>query len=461
LTYAQPIRLAIIGALGAALVATGIMAAAPSATASLTKGSFYKAQVAAERKKCKKVKAKAKKRKCLKTAKKRAAAKTNQAMKGTNRLYGFGLKAKQIPARNGALIWSKRLPATEGAARTDFVLYSSKSFPGNRKITVSGTVSVPDSPAPQGGYPVISWAHGTTGLADQCAPSRGGDQGSYGGAEPLIEHWLDQGYAVVATDYEGLGTPGVHPYLIGQSEGRGVLDIVRAGRTLDRRLSNEVVIAGHSQGGHAALFAAGLAPTWGAGIGHLGTIPYAPPANLPLQAQGIGALPADAYGISALAAAILRGAVVRDPSIDPEDLLTPEALELYPQAASLCLGELGEEFAAQGVGPGDLLAGPWQSTDSGQAFIQVLVEAEPLVQTNRPMLILQGLQDTTVQPGLTNTLVSQLRNENDPGLIEYYTYGNAGGPDFPTVGPSDHSGILADSIVEVDGFLEARFLPSR
>lgn len=456
MTHAHPIRLALIAIVGAALVATGILATAPVAEANMAKGSFYKAQVAAERKKCKKVKGKAKKRGCLKAAAKRAAAATNRAMKGTSKLYGFGLKPGQIPARNGTLIWSKRLPSTEGAARTDFVLYSSKSFPGNRKIAVSGTVSIPDSPKPAGGYPVISWAHGTTGLADQCAPSRGGDQGSYGGAEPLIERWLDQGYAVVATDYEGLGTPDVHPYLIGESEGRGVLDIVRAGRGLDGRLSNDVVIAGHSQGGHAAIFAAGLAPTWGAGIDHLGTVPYAPPANLPLQAQGIGALPSDAYGISALAATILRGAVVRNPSIDPEDILTPEALALYPLSDQLCLGELGDRFAAEEVGPGDLLAGPWQGTDSGQAFIQVLVEADPLVDTNRPMLVLQGLQDTTVQPGLTNTLVNQLRARN-PGLIEYITYGNAGNPDIPTNDPSDHSSVLADSVDEVDGFLAERF----
>ena len=453
------VRLFAVGILGAALIATGLLATAPLAGASIMKGSYYKSQVAAERKKCKKVKAKAKKRKCLKAVKKKARAKTNRAMKGTSKLYGFGLKANQIPSKKGTLIWSKRLEATEGAARTDFVLYSSKSFPGNRKIAVSGTVSIPEGQKPAGGWPVISWAHGTTGLADQCAPSRGGDQGSYGGAEPLIAHWLDQGYAVVATDYEGLGTKGVHPYLIGDSEGRGVLDIVPAGRQLNGSLSNRTIISGHSQGGHAALFAAGLAPTWGSGIDHLGTAPYAPPANLPLQAQGIGALPADAYGISALATAILRGAVVRDPSIDPEDLLTPEALALYPQAAQLCLGELGVDFAAEGIGPGDLLAGPWQTTDSGQKFIQVLVEAEPLVETDRPTLILQGLQDTTVQPGLTTTLVSQLRGVNDPDLIEYFTYGNAGDPDYPTEDPSDHSSVLADSIVQVDDFLSALFVP--
>ena len=454
MTYPHALRLALIGIFGVALIATGLLAM-PSPADAFTKGSFYKSQVAAERNKCKKVKGKAK-RTCEKAVAGKASAATNRAMSGNLGLYGHNLKPSQIPASNGTLIWSKQLPANENAARTDFVLYSSKSFPGDRKITVSGTVSVPEGAPPAGGWPVISWAHGTTGIADQCAPSLGGDQGSYGGAEPLIENWLEDGYAVVATDYEGLGTKGVHPYLIGESAGRGVVDIVKAGRQLDPRIANKMVIAGHSQGGHAALFAAGIVPTWGQGINHLGTVPYAPPANLPLQAQGIGALPPDAYGISALAATILKGAVVRNPSIDPQDILTPEALALYPLTDQLCLGELGDRFAAGEVGPGDLLAGPWQGTDSGQDFIEVLVEADPLVDTNRPVLVLQGLQDTTVQPGLTNTLVSQLIGRN-PGLIEYITYGNAGNPDVLTNGPSDHSSVLLDSLAQADAFLAERF----
>ena len=125
---------------------------------------------------------------------------------------------------------------------------------------MSGSLALPKGKAPKGGWPIITYAHGTTGAADSCAPTRGYDAGeprSY--AYPLLQRWLKAGYAVVRTDYEGLGTPGVHQYLVGESEGRSVLDAVRAARALEPRLSKRFVIAGHSQGGHAALFAAALA----------------------------------------------------------------------------------------------------------------------------------------------------------------------------------------------------------
>ena len=126
-----------------------------------------------------------------------------------------------------------------------------------KTVAVSGTVAVPKGKAPKAGWPVITWAHGTVGIADACAPSRVGTQANYD--SPLLNRWLKAGFAVVRTDYEGLGTPGEHPYLIGVSEGRSTLDMVRAARKLDSSLGKNVVIAGHSQGGHAALWAASLA----------------------------------------------------------------------------------------------------------------------------------------------------------------------------------------------------------
>ena len=442
----------------AALLSVGLLGTQNASAAEPIKGSMVAYNTSLEKKKCKSKKGKAKAI-CLRSAASRGVSMTRKMMSSTRGLYGYGLKQDAIPARNGTLIWNKRTTTVAGAARTDFVLYSSKSFPGNRKIAVSGTFSVPNGTPPADGWPVISWAHGTTGIADECAPSRFIGSGDYYGSESadLIEGWLDDGYAVLKTDYEGLGTPGVHPYLVGVSEARGVLDIVRAARTANSNISKKVIITGHSQGGHAALFAAQEAAKWTSDLDHLGTVPYAPPADFQLQGAGIGALPPTAYGISALAATILRGAVVSDGSIDPEAILTEEAFALYPKTETVCLGELSEEFAAAEVGPGDLLKPGILFQPAGEGFSNALGAMDPLIRTNRPIFIVQGRQDTTVQPGLTDTLAARLANLN-PGLVEYTVYGNAGSVGVSTPSPSTHSSILLDAREAVDAFLAERFV---
>jgi acetyl esterase/lipase len=187
------------------------------------------------------------------------AAKVRKGPSGT----AFYTPPKPLPGKgHGGLIWARKLTgaaALKGGAGNRLVLYRSSGIAG-KPVAESGTVSIPKGKAPKGGWPVITWAHGTTGIADSCAPSRDSAANpahtliNY--AYPLLQRWLKAGYAVVRTDYEGLGTPGEHPYLIGRSEGRSVLDIVRAARKLDKRLGRRVIIAGHSQGGQAALFAA-------------------------------------------------------------------------------------------------------------------------------------------------------------------------------------------------------------
>jgi pimeloyl-ACP methyl ester carboxylesterase len=137
------------------------------------------------------------------------------------------------------------------------------------------------SPAPLTGRPILSWAHGTpASLTDGCAPSRGAPGASY---PLLLRDFLDGGYAVVATDYIGLGTPGVHPYLVGKSEASAVVSAARAAENFSPlQASGPVIIAGHSQGGHAALWADGMAqaPSYVSGLDVRGVIALAPPTDL-------------------------------------------------------------------------------------------------------------------------------------------------------------------------------------
>ncbi len=154
------------------------------------------------------------------------------------------------------------------------VMYTSTGIEGE-PIVVSGMVFAPSGPVPAGGRPVVTWAHPTTGIEDQCAPSR--SPKPYDDVQGLSE-FLGLGWVVVATDYQGLGTDGMHPYLVGSSEAQGTIDIVRAARSLESETgaSSNYFVFGHSQGGQAALFAGQMAATYAPELQLLGVAAAAP-----------------------------------------------------------------------------------------------------------------------------------------------------------------------------------------
>ncbi len=241
---------------------------------------------------------------------------------------------------HGKLIWERPMTGGESlkGAKNYLVDYKQVGVRGTM-VPVSGMVAIPKGKAPKGGWPVITWAHGTTGIADVCAPSRL-PAGTEGLNSPMLESWIKAGYAVVRTDYEGLGGPGPHPYLIGASEGRGVLDIVRAARQLDRQLSDRVVISGHSQGGHAALWAASLVKSYTPEIRLRGVLAFAPASHIATEVGYLKSV--TATSLTGLAATILRGLDVGYPSLHISSLLTSKGAALYPQTLTKCLGQLDE-----------------------------------------------------------------------------------------------------------------------
>jgi pimeloyl-ACP methyl ester carboxylesterase len=351
---------------------------------------------------------------------------------------------KPLPAgKHGALIWARKLTgaaALRGGAGNRLLLYRSTSATG-KAVAVSGTLTIPKGKAPKGGWPVISWAHGTTGIADQCAPSRDGSAPIVNYAYPLLQRWLKAGYAVVRTDYEGLGTPGAHPYLIGSSEGHSVLDAVRAARKADARLGKRVVLAGHSQGGQAVLWAASLAPRYTPDLKLRGTVALAPASHLSEQAGLLESFHSP-NALTGFAAMVLRGVDVARPSLGVRSLFSDPAKPLYPRTLTECLAQVETSFDA--IAPADLLR---QGADQTPliAAVSQLDDPEDL-NIRTPVQVQQGTADQTVFKLFTDPLVDAYKQRGIK--VTYKTYEGV-----------THGGAVTDahSAADATKYIRARF----
>ncbi|MCB0972282.1 MAG: hypothetical protein KDA97_12310, partial [Acidimicrobiales bacterium] len=169
---------------------------------------------------------------------------------------------------HGTLIRYQRVPDADPEGASAYrIMYLSESVL-DEPIAVTGIATVPTAEAPAEGRTMMTTAHGTTGIADECAPSKkgGANEGT------LVRRAFADTAVVASTDYEGLGTPGRHPYLVGESEGRSVIDALLAARELpDAETGTRFGIAGYSQGGHGALWAAEVSAEWAPDLELVGT----------------------------------------------------------------------------------------------------------------------------------------------------------------------------------------------
>ncbi|GAA4537074.1 lipase family protein [Amycolatopsis samaneae] len=244
------------------------------------------------------------------------------------------------PAAPGDLLESQpttvKVAVFPAPVRAWHLLYRSTSATGAANA-VSGTLLVPPIPWTKGPRPLVSYAVGTHGLGDQCAPSNLLANGTENEIA-LIGQALSRGWAVVLTDYEGLGTPGDHTYAVGQSEGRAVLDAARAAaRVPDAGLSpsGPVGVFGYSQGGQAAASAGELQPT------------YAPELNLVGVAEG--GVPADLKQVMkfndgnagfSLVLGAATGFAAAYPELPFNDILNARGKALVPKVKQMCTVQL-------------------------------------------------------------------------------------------------------------------------
>lgn len=202
-------------------------------------------------------------------------------------------------------------------------------------VAVSGALFIPRGTPPEGGWPLLGWAHGTVGIADICSPSYNGRQQR---DETYLNHWLANGYAVVASDYQGLGTQGTHPYLATRPAAYSNLDIIRAVQSAAFPVSNTIVMIGQSQGAAAAIATVGHAPEYAPELDIQGLVATGAPY---FSAEGIAAIqetrPKDAVdprlGYNFLALSMLG---LIDPEFVLEDYVSADVLPVAMAVTDTC-----------------------------------------------------------------------------------------------------------------------------
>lgn len=299
--------------------------------------------------------------------------------------------ASALPDKPGVLL--REEPMREqleinAASKALRILYTSEDARWQSgQVPVSGTLYIPKGRAPAGGWPLLAWAHGTLGIADVCAPS-------WTGFRPrdaaYINRWLEAGFAVVVTDYQGLGGPGPHPYLYWQAEGRSVLDSVRAARAGRAKLiANKVVIAGQSQGSGAALGAAKLAREYAPDLKVVGVVATGLVSTFP---NGPVSLPV--RNSANMFLSFVSGGL-RDGAPPIEVLLSAQGRELLRTARQACTKEIGVVARQQKVGG---LAEALSISLEDLAAIRIPVTDMTMAPARVPILVGTGLADATTLP---------------------------------------------------------------
>ncbi|WP_421695929.1 lipase family protein [Aestuariivirga sp.] len=349
-------------------------------------------------------------------------------------------------AEHGAVIRSEALTGSASlpsAARNLLVLYHSRNLDG-QDIAVSGTIAIPQGEPPGGGWPMTSWAHGTTGIGPGCAPSRdtpsGPEHAFLGPKQKLMDDYVRRGFVVVATDYEGLGAPGLHPFLQGVPAGRGVIDIMRAAREIDPGIGASYVIIGHSQGGHADLFAASIGPDYAPELKLLGDVAMAPASHIEATVEGMAAATKPSYALG-YAMYVLQSYASNHPGIDLTNILTPEALAHLPETREACITRtVSTGYWATAIPKDQFIPGA-----SLAPVLAVAAANDPgKLKIAGPTLIVQGTADDTVLPAWTDAVVRALCSRGNS--LDYTVYPGA-----------THETIVSQSMEQVRAFVDARF----
>jgi len=355
---------------------------------------------------------------------------------------------------HGDLIDSMEVKAPEGASAWK-ILYLSELHDGT-PVAVSGIVVAPKGKAPEEGRKVVAWAHGTEGGGRNCAPSLPTnpaidliDYFTYESpfqqdvGVPALTEMLEAGYVVVATDYQGLGTPGVQQYTVLNSEANNVWDSVKAAQQIDEtEAGDDVVVLGWSQGGGAAVWM-GQDTEYGEPLNLLGTAGLAPAAdNGPQFAGQVEPGPENSVSVAhavALQLNVYRGFKAAYPELDVSGVVTKAGEEALAGAGIQCVNHLAYVLSSNLTTPFDTLIQPTVPAD----WQQRMNENTPgYVAPTAPVLVMQGTADTVVNPNGTSQYYERACGFGEP--VQYTIYQGATHQTIPTDAKGEYMSWIAD-----------------
>lgn len=330
----------------------------------------------------------------------------------------------------GSLVSAEAMPdfarsLVGSSMRSARVTYRSTSGDTDAPTVVSGSVFTPRTAAPAGGWPLIAFAHGTTGIDTACAPSL---SPTLSEQVPAVDGFIRLGFAVVMPDYQGLGAPGVHPYLDARTAGMNTIDAVRAGRATFPDISTRWVAYGGSQGGGATWAAASMATSRAPDLSLVGAAALAPAADLTgfVDKAEAGTLTSDQR---ATFQAVVESLARLHPDIDRDDYRRGAAASGWA-ALTACSGPLLDQrdAALRAVQARDLAP----STPAAADRVRDRLRAWALPQgpLAAPLYVEHGGKDTFIDAAWTRSAVE--RQCADGGTVTYRMDPDRGHGDVPT-----------------------------
>lgn len=304
------------------------------------------------------------------------------------------------------------------------VVYTSTSGIDGSTQRVSGTIFAPEGSAPEGGWPIIAYGHGTTGVLNDCGPSTDPE---LLGSSQIVAALVRSGYVVAVSDYQGLGLDGTyHPYLDARTVGNNLIDSVRAARKLVPGTSTRWASFGGSQGGQAAWAANELARSYGAGLDIVGSVSLVPAADI----TGLAAAAADGTltdDQKPLLQWVLVGLSQAHPELDLDDYRRGIVAEKWDEL-SACGGVLAADrtsLAAQ-IGDDDLRPATPEATAVLEGYLREM--SLPKSPAAAPMLVIYGGEDTLISQAWTDTAIGAGCAAGD--TIQYVLQPNSGHADI-------------------------------